>query len=264
MVLLLMQKNAPQNTGVKIIQPQKREMIDMNLINIDENVTMSSLEIAELTGKRHDNVVRDIREMLNDNEICSGFSQSHSSNLRSEIQNESRGSNVDRQIKHPFESEYKNSRGQTQPCFNLPYRETMILMVGYNRKVAAKIVDRWLHLERENKLLKEHMKKMVSLDEVKVYKVEAASAKAAQHRAEDNYYAIEKFMFKNMDKCENPAELDEQYFDVKFESNRYHDSQELVYKYQAQLEVACEKLKAKDDLIANLVHKGEPLKLGKK
>lgn len=100
---------------------------------------------------------------------------------------------------------------------------------------------------------------MVSLDEVKVYKIDAASAKAAQHRAEDNYYAIEKFMFKNMDKCGNPEELDEQYFDVKFESNRYHDSQEVVYKYQAQLEVACEKLKAKDELIANLVDKNREI-----
>ena len=31
---------------------------------IPENLTMTSLEIAELTGKRHDNVMRDIRSML--------------------------------------------------------------------------------------------------------------------------------------------------------------------------------------------------------
>lgn len=199
----------------------------MNLMNIDENVTMSSLEIAEITGKDHYNVIRDVRNMLKEINGDGGALK--------------------------FEGSYLSSQNKELPCFNLPYRETMILMAGYSHAVAARIVDRWLHLERENKLLKDHMKKMVSLDEVKVYKIEAASAKAAQHRAEDNYYAIEKFMFKNMDKCGNPAELDEQYFDVKFESNRYHDSQEVVYKYQAQLEVACEKLKAKDELIANLV-----------
>ncbi|ALJ98903.1 regulatory protein [Escherichia phage C119] len=242
---------------MKIIQPQKLEMIDMNLINIDENVTMSSLEIAEITGKRHDHVLRDIREMLNDEEVSPDLGTPCVVDDNTKLYSQNGGCGL------KFEGTYTNEQnGQSYPCFNLPYRETMILMVGYNRKVAARIIDRWLHLERENKLLKDHMKKMVSLDEVKVYKIEAASAKAAQHRAEDNYYAIEKFMFKSMDKCGNPAELDEQYFDVKFESNRYHDSQEVVYKYQAQLEVACEKLKAKDELIANLVDKNsEILKL---
>ena len=37
-----------------------------DLINLNEAQTMSSREIAELTGKRHDNVLRDV-DVLNEN-----------------------------------------------------------------------------------------------------------------------------------------------------------------------------------------------------
>ena len=62
--------------------------------------TMSSREIAELCGKRHDNVMTDIRNML---ELL--------------------------KIQSPeFLGDYKDDKGRTYPCFNLPKRETLILV----------------------------------------------------------------------------------------------------------------------------------------
>ena len=34
----------------------------MNIINLDQLISMTSVEIAELTGKEHRNVLRDIRK----------------------------------------------------------------------------------------------------------------------------------------------------------------------------------------------------------
>ena len=39
------------------------------LVNVENTLTMSSLEIAELTGKQHKNVLADIRKMLSNLEI---------------------------------------------------------------------------------------------------------------------------------------------------------------------------------------------------
>lgn len=81
--------------------------------------TMSSVEIADLTGKKHQHVMRDVRAML------SGLSNSGPS----------------------FGGSYINSQGKTQPCFNLPKRECLILVSGYSVELRAKIIDRWMELE---------------------------------------------------------------------------------------------------------------------
>ena len=92
----------------------------MNIVNFGAEVcTMTSREIAELTGKRHDHVMADIRKMLSELGLNSP----------------------------DFSGQYKDSTGRTLPCFNLPRRECMILVSGYSIPMRARIVDRWEALE---------------------------------------------------------------------------------------------------------------------
>lgn len=82
-------------------------------------VTMSSREIAQLTGKEHKNVLADIRDML-----------------------ESLG-----QTSADFSANLPDSYGRLQPAYNLPKRETLILVSGYSTDLRARIIDRWQELE---------------------------------------------------------------------------------------------------------------------
>lgn len=92
-------------------------------------LNMSSLEIAELTGKRHDNVLADIRNMLKTLEEAGELKTQESS----------------------FEGTYTNKQNKSQPCYNLPMRETLLLVSGYSTELRALIVDRWLELEQNVK-----------------------------------------------------------------------------------------------------------------
>lgn len=80
---------------------------------------MSSVEIAELTGKRHDNVLADIRKML------------------AEIQSpEKSGDYIDR-------------IGRTQPCLMLDKDESLCLVAGYSAVLRMRIIRRWQELEAQ-------------------------------------------------------------------------------------------------------------------
>ena len=102
----------------------KKELTLNQLININQNLTMSSREIAELTSKEHKHVLDDIRKMLIELNIQSA----------------------------DFMADYKDSQGRTYPLFNLPKRETLILTSGYSIQLRAKIIDRWQELESKQSL----------------------------------------------------------------------------------------------------------------
>ena len=84
--------------------------------------TMTSREIAELTGKRHDNVMADARKML---------VELHG----------------DRGVLSFQDTHVNPQNGQTYPVLALPKRETLILVSGYSMAMRAKIIDRWQELE---------------------------------------------------------------------------------------------------------------------
>lgn len=80
---------------------------------------MSSLEVAELTGKAHFNVMRDIRSLL-----------------------EQKVNQIN------FEAvEYTDKKGEKRPCYNLTKKGCLILASGYDAKLREKIIDRWEELE---------------------------------------------------------------------------------------------------------------------
>lgn len=86
---------------------------------MNEPLTMSSREIADLCEKNHADVLRDIRVMLEQlGEVASKFA-----------------------------GNYVAANGKTNPCFNLPKDLTLTLVAGYNVVLRKRIIDRWLELE---------------------------------------------------------------------------------------------------------------------
>lgn len=96
----------------------------MQLINLNEIKTMSTLEISKITNKEHRNILADVRKMLIELNISTAN----------------------------FSAMYKAENGQEYELFNLPKRECLILVSGYSIALRAKIIDRWQELESKSNL----------------------------------------------------------------------------------------------------------------
>lgn len=119
---------------------------------------MSSLQIAELTGKQHSNVMRDIRKMaknLNQFTSESVGSEYHRGDrtqykyLSERTQNALLdfviGKNASQYI--ITEAAYIDAKGESRAMYNLNKKACFLLASGYDVILRAKIIDRWEELE---------------------------------------------------------------------------------------------------------------------
>jgi len=95
-------------------------MNEISNITQRDGATMTSREIADLVEKRHPDVLRDIRTMLEALEI--GLSS--------------------------FAHSYLNAQNKEQPEYRLPRDLTMTLVTGYSIPLRKKVIDRLDELER--------------------------------------------------------------------------------------------------------------------
>lgn len=89
--------------------------------------TMTSLQVAEVTGRLHSNVMRDIRNLLDRLEDRQQFSFELSFTIR----------------------ELPNGGSKKEPHYILTKKDCLLLASGYDANLRAKIINRWELLETE-------------------------------------------------------------------------------------------------------------------
>ncbi|MBR2776812.1 MAG: Rha family transcriptional regulator [Prevotella sp.] len=99
----------------------------MKTNSISTQQTMTSLEIAELTGKNHFDLMRAIRKMEPAWEKVNG-------------------------CKFAL-VEYQDKKGELRPCYQLTKTECLYIATKFNDEARAKLVLRWQELEREHIIL---------------------------------------------------------------------------------------------------------------
>ena len=120
------------------------------VIRFDDQQTMTSLQIAEVTGKRHSDVLEAIRNMEPAWEKVA-------------------------QRKFPLGS-YKDSNNQSRPCYYLNKRECLYIATKFNDEARAKLILRWEELENA------HHKNVLALPDF-TNPAEAARAWAEQYES---------------------------------------------------------------------------------
>ena len=93
--------------------------MNTQIVNLQQ--TMTSLEIAELTGKQHKDVMRAIRKME------PAWVKVNGRNFAL--------------------VEYKDAKGELRPCYQLTKTECLYIATKFNDEARAKLVLRWEELE---------------------------------------------------------------------------------------------------------------------
>lgn len=140
-------------------------MKDLSLIK----ETMSSVEIARLTGKEHKTVMRDIRNLIDNlkknneyisvpvEEIKHDYHRGDrtqykflSENTMDAIFNFCIGG--DNNSEYAFKlSEYTDKKGEKRPQYELNKKSSLLLASGYDILLRARIIDRWEELETQSR-----------------------------------------------------------------------------------------------------------------
>lgn len=89
--------------------------------------TMTSLEIAEITGKNHSHIMRDIRNLLSQGVSESNFGLSS------------------------YKQPQPNGGTKNVPCYKLTKKGCLILASGYDALLREKIINRWEELETKER-----------------------------------------------------------------------------------------------------------------
>jgi len=119
-----------------------------SIINLDQLVSMTSVEIAGLTGKEHKHVMRDIRTI---SEELNGLLKTGP--------RDSDSPNLDREIDGISEETFTDSRGKKQPLYRLDRKHTFILVAGYSIQLRAKCYDHIQMLEQKVLQLEDQQKR---------------------------------------------------------------------------------------------------------
>ena len=115
----------------------------VNTQRFDDQLHMTSLEIAELAGKQHKHVMEAIRKME------PAWEKVHGSNFRL----------MSREVK------IGNGAIRREPCYSLTKTESLYIATKFNDEARARLVLRWEQLEKE-RLAKQPMKLMTTAQEV--------------------------------------------------------------------------------------------------
>lgn len=133
---------------------------------------MSSLEIAEISGKAHKNVMRDIRNMEDAWKNVTGLN---------------------------FElSKYKDQTGRTLPCYSLNKFECLYIATKFNDEARARLVMRWAELEawieEQTRIELEKAEEKVHIHDEVMMSVDSFTVRSIAHTLGVSAQELNKFL----------------------------------------------------------------------